>query len=128
MSSERDNDDVRWTRDDILKRPVGDSIWVEERIVGGVLLMPRQIDEIAQLVEPGHFHDDRLRCLFCHIVALHNDDRRCDGCELMVSLRESGDDKLIGIRRLGKLIARVQAAQLAIEYATLLREWRRPSL
>lgn len=95
----------------------------EQAVLGGILLDSRVVNEVSEIVEPGHFYRENHAQIYQAMLDLSAVNAPIDALTLQDRLSKMGVlEQVGGVEYLGELASRVPSAINAPIYATLIRE------
>lgn len=95
----------------------------EESVIGAMLLSPRAIEDVQEILRPDDFYYGALGEIYKAAAALHEHDSPVDGITVSNWLRERGLlEKVGGEGRIAGLVAMVPAASNAAHYAKIVSD------
>src|SRR4051794_19761642 len=87
----------------------------EIAVLGSIMLLPDNCDDVALILRPDDFHDDAHRKIYQHMLEMHDSGRKIDPTLLVDKLHTAGDYEAIGgAAYLGKILHAVPNAAHAI--------------
>jgi len=95
----------------------------EKSVLGSILLLPAVFDEVALILRPSDFYDDANRCLYEHLLQMHDTGQSIDPMLLVERLR-SGDqyESIGGASYLAEIGQIVPTAAHAEYYARIVAD------
>jgi replicative DNA helicase len=107
---------------EILDRQPPCSVEAEMAVLGSILLLPDNCDEVALILRPDDFYDDANRRLYEHIVKMYDAGQKIDLMLLIESLKSAGHFDLIGgAAYLNRVRNSVATPAHAVYYAQIVR-------
>ncbi len=92
-------------------------------VLGSMMLMPTNIDEVATELRAEDFYFDANRTLFDHLVDMRNSGKNIDMTLLLERLKDRGDyDRIGGGTYIADVFSKVPNAAHARYYARIVRE------
>ena len=111
---------------ELLQRQPPFDLDAEMCVLGGILLLPEVLDEIAAL-RGDDFYDDSNRKIYECLRDMHDSGDKIDVTLVVSKLRTSGDyDKVGGASYLAKLSSSVPNAGHVVYYAESLAKYEAP--
>jgi replicative DNA helicase len=95
----------------------------ERQTLGSLILDPRRVDEVAELVKATDFYDERHEAVFTAIVAMNAERRAIDACTLAGKLKQCGKWCSVGAACLAEILHSVPVAAHAVDYAERVVEF-----
>ncbi|MBW3598648.1 MAG: replicative DNA helicase [Planctomycetes bacterium] len=107
---------------EILDRQPPCSVEAEMAVLGSILLLPDNCDEVALILRPDDFYDDANRRLYEHILKMYDAGQKIDLMLLIESLKSAGHFDLIGgAAYLNRVRNAVATPAHAVYYAQIVR-------
>jgi replicative DNA helicase len=104
-------------------RQLPQNVDAEKAVLGSILLLPEVFDEVALILHPRDFYDGANRCLYEHVLAMHDDGQQIDPMLLVERLRTSGQyDAIGGAAYLAEVGQQVSTAAHAEYYARIVSD------
>ncbi len=104
-------------------RQLPQNVDAEKAVLGSILLLPEVFDEVALIIHARDFYDASNRCLFEHVLAMHDDGQQIDVTLLVERLRTSGRyDAIGGAAYLAEVGQQVSTAAHAEYYARIVSD------
>lgn len=79
-----------------LARQMPQSLEAEKSVLGSILLLPSVFDEVALILRPSDFYDEANRCLYEHLLQMHDTGQSIDPMLLVERLRSADQYQSIG--------------------------------
>lgn len=77
-------------------RQMPQSLEAEKSVLGSILLLPAVFDEVALILRPSDFYDEANRCLYEHLLQMHDTGQSIDPMLLVERLRSADQYQSIG--------------------------------
>lgn len=95
----------------------------EESVLGAVLLDPRVIDSVSDILQPTDFHSDANRRIYAQLLAMAASGGEIDPLLLADRLQQAGELEAVGgVSYLGAIMASVHMTLHVVRYAEIVRE------
>ncbi|MGE3780857.1 MAG: replicative DNA helicase [Pirellulaceae bacterium] len=108
---------------EILDREPPFSLEAEAGVLGSIILNPDVCDDVALIIRAHDFYDDANRCLFGHMLAMHDGGQKVDLTLLVERLKSAGDfERIGGAAYLARTFQSVPNSAHAAYYANIVRE------
>ena len=102
------------------------NIIAEQWVIGSILLDPKCLDSVMEIVQPGDFHAEANEKLYGHLLAMEAARVPLDSGLILERLRAAGDLEAVGgSAYLGEILHAVPHAGNAIHYAKIVRHQAR---
>ncbi len=107
---------------ELLDRQPPCNIEAEMAVLGSILLLPDNCDEVALILRPDDFYDDANRRLYEHILQMYDAGQKIDLMLLVEALKSAGHYDLIGgAAYLNRIRNSVATPAHAVYYAQIVR-------
>ncbi len=77
-------------------RQMPQNLEAEKSVLGSILLLPSVFDEVALILRPSDFYDEANRCLYEHLLQMHDTGQSIDPMLLVERLRSADQYQSIG--------------------------------
>lgn len=106
-----------------IDRQLPQNLEAERSVLGSILLLPEVFDEVAIILRPEDFYDDSNRCIYQHLLEMHNDGKQIDALLLRERLLKAGKYESVGgAAYLAELGEQVSTAAHAEYYAHIVSD------
>lgn len=106
-----------------LQRQLPQSVEAERAVLGSILLLPEVFDEVALILRPRDFYDDANRCLYEHLLQMHDGAQTIDPMLLVERLRGADQYEAVGgAAYLAEIGQQVTTAAHAAHFARIVAE------
>ncbi|MCA9230234.1 MAG: replicative DNA helicase [Planctomycetales bacterium] len=107
----------------IFDRQLPRNLDAEKAVLGSILLLPQVFDEVALILRAADFYDDANRCLYEHLLQMHDGGQQIDPMLLVERLRAADlFEKIGGAAYLAEVGRQVPTAAHAEYYARIVAD------
>ena len=106
-----------------LERQLPRNLDAEKAVLGSILLLPEVFDEVALILRGRDFYDDANRCIYEHLLQMHDGGQTIDPMLLVERLRTADQyEKIGGAAYLAEVGQQVPTAAHAEYYARIVAD------
>jgi len=117
---------LRTTQNDLQEQPFQQPLYsseAEKSVLGSILLLPEVFDEVALIISSNDFYDEANRCIYKHLLEMHNAGHSVDPTLLLERLRAAKQYESVGGGAyLAEIAQQVATAAHAEHYARIVAE------